>query len=106
MDPPPRVAKLLNQKMEVTGLVSATAEAMALHECVARPEALIGWRINVSKLGEGIVVAVKRRFGRSPLHVIAPSLDSSKIKLVMLCRKRSHSHRLFGRSFELLKKEF
>lgn len=41
-----------------------------MQETTGRPEALIGWRVRIHAHGEGIVVGVKRRRGRSTQHVI------------------------------------
>eukprot|EP00440_Ansanella_granifera_P043506 gb/GFBE01047158.1/.p1 GENE.gb/GFBE01047158.1/~~gb/GFBE01047158.1/.p1 ORF type:complete len:671 (+),score=106.65 gb/GFBE01047158.1/:1-2013(+) len=47
------------------------AQLAAIKDCASRPEALVGWRVSVLGLGEGVVVGVRRRLGRATQHLIA-----------------------------------
>jgi hypothetical protein len=101
-------------------------------QCVTQPEALVGWRVFVDSMGEGLVVGIKRRLGRSTRHIICWSDDdqlpatiaapvprrSSSLRsgssefrseassAVVLRRKASHKRRCYGLAFEVLSKEF
>lgn len=46
--------------------------------CEKEPEALIGWRVRVGSLGEGVVVGVQRRFGRATQHLVALGDDENE----------------------------
>lgn len=91
--------------------------------CATKPEALIGWRVHVDSIGEGLVVGIKRRLGRSTKHVVSWA-DGIKCKtppLVFQCksrrsddvataivlqRKERHKRRCRGHSFEVLNRVF
>jgi len=87
-----------------------------LNDCAQHPEALIGWRLRVHTVGEGVVVGIRRRWGRSTQHLIAgiengqagAFLDTRRIKprAVVLCRKESQACKRRGLAFDLLRKEF
>eukprot|EP00931_Biecheleriopsis_adriatica_P029498 TRINITY_DN17507_c0_g1_i1.p1 TRINITY_DN17507_c0_g1~~TRINITY_DN17507_c0_g1_i1.p1 ORF type:complete len:667 (+),score=106.21 TRINITY_DN17507_c0_g1_i1:106-2106(+) len=86
-----------------------------LEDCASKPELLVGWRVKVSGLGEGVVTGVRTRFGRSTQHLISGlesptatlTTESSTPCPVVLQLKQS---RLIpwirGHPFELVRKEF
>lgn len=92
--------------------------------CATKPEALIGWRVLVDSMGEGLVVGIKRRLGRSTQHIVSWSdadkakdrvlrcrwsqtgSDGNRSSNVVLQRKERHKRRCRGHSFEVLEREF
>eukprot|EP00930_Biecheleria_cincta_P003443 TRINITY_DN104375_c0_g1_i1.p1 TRINITY_DN104375_c0_g1~~TRINITY_DN104375_c0_g1_i1.p1 ORF type:complete len:671 (+),score=114.77 TRINITY_DN104375_c0_g1_i1:227-2239(+) len=102
-------------------LVQAAGDYLAtMQDCASKPEVLVGWRVKVKGLGEGVVTGIRERLGRSTQHLVAgldckggsqrfdlgcdASLTSSP---VVLSRKQSRHFSWFrGRPFELLRKEF
>jgi len=94
--------------------------------CIGNPEALVGWRVHVDSMGEGLVVGIKRRLGRTTQHIVSwaeggpklatlvpqqPKTRLSRIgpsvpTAVVLRRKESHKRRCQGLAFEVLSREF
>jgi len=97
------------------GPVTATQDRISpvhadiMRECANHPEALVGWRVKIHSLGEGLVIGVRRRRGRTTQHLISNTSDvcsSGKPSTVILCRKESHVRWRRGLKFELLRREF
>jgi len=100
--------------------------AVIANRCSSEPEALVGWRVYVDAMGEGLVVGVKRRLGRSTQHIVSwaakdipraskpvprclsvgGSLNGRSASAVVLRRKESHKRHCKGRAFEVLSREF
>jgi len=100
--------------------------AQTMDDCKFRPEALIGWRVNVHGTGDGLIIGVKRRWGRTTLHIVScvrPAQPPAKCRrqqeqspgseaveekttVIMLCRKDIHRRFRRGRAFDLLHKEY
>lgn len=112
MPPPPdSVAEVAGASGDARG--NAADNIAVMNESVDRPEILVGWRIFVHTLGEGLVVGVQRRWGRSTLHLVvrgtgagAPAAWHDTPAAVLLCRKGKHTRSRWGCTFELLSKEF
>lgn len=103
--------------------------ATVVNRCSKQPEALVGWRVYVDSIGEGLVVGTKRRLGRSTLHLVSWSacgeppglVGTAKLRhcvrsgserrdgmatAVSLRRKESHKRHSRGLAFEVLRREF
>jgi len=113
-----------NHNAQDTDALTQSPRATVADLCATKPEALIGWRVLVDSMGEGLVVGIKRRLGRSTQHIVSWS-DAKKAKdqalakswshtrsdgdlssNIVLQRKERHKRRCHGHSFEVLKREF
>jgi len=81
----------------------------------SNPESLVGWRIHVQSLGEGLVVGVRRRLFFSTEHLVMwsnPPAQATKhcrksgASAVVLRWDQSQKHRRHGLPFGVLSKEF
>merc|ERR1712187_143883 len=48
-----------------------------IKQCMTQPEALVGWRVHIHSMGEGLIVGIKRRLGRSTQHIISWTKDGT-----------------------------
>jgi len=82
---------------------------VTLLECSQKPEVLIGWRVRIHGLGEGIITAIRKRRLRSTLFSISGlpiESEGSQSHEIPLKRQPSVFPWVTGRCFELLRKEY
>lgn len=84
--------------------IGGLSSAQVLDCCASQPEALVGWRVRISSLGDCVVVGVRRRWGRSTQHLICTT--PTRLTSVVLRRKDSHHLRRQGLEFEVLERDF
>lgn len=76
-------------------------------ECAWKPEVLIGWRVKIHGLGEGIITGIRKRRLRSTLFSVSglSVQDSEGSQEISLARQASMIPWISGRRFDLLGKE-
>eukprot|EP00435_Cladocopium_sp_Y103_P045420 s923_g13.t1 len=82
-------------------------QRVTLLECAWKPEVLIGWRVKIHGLGEGIITGIRKRRLRSTLFSVSGLSveDSEGSQEISLARQASMFRWIRGRRFDLLGKE-